>query len=294
MFWFFVILTIISWVIGVGDVLTPIFVVFWLFCVFASDENTLLWSRKKRKDAQMVMHRLIQAFGLNRDIYQGKMKKVFSLCIYDAVYASTNDVVKDKVFHAFRETMQDALSKAIVWDGIRTDSNGLAFYKRLNSLIRFAKCHKRVFQRREEDGFSIKTGKERIWFYPRFIIVETTGSFELVLWHQVSCEVQNNTQLKEDRLFPDNCDVQPIKLIYKHMNKDGSPDRRFKQNPFEPVYQYTPVSLSIGTNYFWLSLKQNTAMMIEECFKAFLEIPPKDVDVEEDAITSTHIIQNPL
>ncbi len=87
MFWFFAILTLICWIIGVGIVLTPIIVCFWLFCVFASDENTLLWSIKKRKDAQSVMRQLINELSLNSDKYQGKMKRAFPLCIYDAVNA---------------------------------------------------------------------------------------------------------------------------------------------------------------------------------------------------------------
>lgn len=281
MFCFFAILTVIGWIIGLGVVLTPIFVCSWLFCVFASDENTLLWSAKKRKAAQVVMHSLIDEFGLNRDLYQGKMKKAFPLCIYDAVYATSNEDALDKSFATFQETLRKSLLNGIVWNAVRTVSNGLATYKRLNSIITFSKCHKRIFQHSEKDGFSIKTGKERIWFYPRFIIVETKSSFELVLWNQVSCELQNNIQLKEARLFPNNCGVQPVRIIYKHMNKDGSPDRRFKQNPFEPIYQYTPVSLSIATTHYWLSLKQNTAMMIIECFKAFLAAGSKQDDDED-------------
>lgn len=270
MFWFFAIPTLISWIIGVGIVLTPIFVCFWLFCVFASDENTLLWSIKKRKDAQSVMRKLIIEFSLNSDKYQGKMKSAFPLCIYDAVNAQPTEGALKQSFDALRDTLRTVLSGGIMWNASCNVSNGSVIYKRLNSLITFAKCHNRVHQKDEKIGFSIKTGKERIWFYPRFIIVETKGSFELVRWSQVRCRIQKDILLKESRLLPQSCGIQPFRLIYKHTNKDGCPDRRFKHNPFEPVYLYTPISLSIGNTYYWLSLKRNDAMKIAEYLEAFL------------------------
>ena len=85
-----------------------------------------------------------------------------------------------------------------------------------------------------------------LYFYPCFLIVinETGNDFAVISYQNINV-IQNVVSFSETELLPSDAVLSGY--TYKYVNKNGSPDRRYNDNPQIPIALYYQLSLSSST-----------------------------------------------
>lgn len=84
-----------------------------------------------------------------------------------------------------------------------------------------------------------------LFFYPGFLVyMASKTNYALVEYTDVDLQVRR-TRFHEESAPPS--DAEQVGSTWAKTNKDGSPDRRFKDNYVIPVMQYATLTLKTGT-----------------------------------------------
>lgn len=87
----------------------------------------------------------------------------------------------------------------------------------------------------------VKTGRTTLAFYPDRILAFQGNSVGAVAYDSLSA-AENRTRFIEHESVPG--DAQVIDHTWQYVNRDGGPDRRFKNNRQLPICAYTQLNLS--------------------------------------------------
>ena len=88
---------------------------------------------------------------------------------------------------------------------------------------------------------AIKSGKETLYFLPDFLLVVASNKVGAVAYDKLTIRWEDSAFI-EDGTIPR--DAQIIRKTWKHPNKSGGPDRRFKDNRQIPVCLYESIYLN--------------------------------------------------
>jgi len=83
-------------------------------------------------------------------------------------------------------------------------------------------------------------------FYPCFLIAmnETDNDFAVISYQNVTV-LQKVVSFSENKSLPSDAVIEGY--TYKYVNKNGSPDKRYNDNPQIPIASYYQLSLSSAT-----------------------------------------------
>ena len=88
---------------------------------------------------------------------------------------------------------------------------------------------------------ALKVGKRTIYFLPDVALIHDASGFGSVGYHELRMAWQPSNFIETDDVPRD---AEVIRETWQHPNKNGGPDRRFKQNRRLPVCRYEALHLS--------------------------------------------------
>jgi hypothetical protein len=88
---------------------------------------------------------------------------------------------------------------------------------------------------------SIPVGKQTLYFFPDRILVVEKKKVGTVNYADLKIEYENNPTLENESVPPD---AQAIDRAWKYANKNGGPDRRYKDNVQFPVCNYSGIAFT--------------------------------------------------
>jgi len=87
---------------------------------------------------------------------------------------------------------------------------------------------------------AVRVGRQTVYFLPDVALIEDRNSFGAVAYADLRIEWQNSNFIEEGTIPKD---AQVVGHTWKHPNKSGGPDRRFKDNYEIPVCRYEVMHL---------------------------------------------------
>lgn len=90
-----------------------------------------------------------------------------------------------------------------------------------------------------------KHKKEKIMFFPDKILIENKRDITAVAYDDFDVRLKHLNFVYKDGKVPS--DTQVVGSQYTYVNKNGTPDKRYKENPQYPVCLFVGVSLSFET-----------------------------------------------
>ncbi|HIU12812.1 MAG TPA: hypothetical protein IAD15_01905 [Candidatus Fimiplasma intestinipullorum] len=112
-----------------------------------------------------------------------------------------------------------------------------------------------------------KTSSIEIIFTPdKVIIIEKSRSVTVIFNKDLEINISNILYV-EDEKIPEDAIVN--RYVWEHPNKDGSPDRRYKQNKQLPECMYATIqigSMNQNINIIFLASCYKTAQTMREIF----------------------------
>lgn len=90
----------------------------------------------------------------------------------------------------------------------------------------------------------VPVGAQNLYFFPDFLLVQSRGRVGAVGYDNLSIRTEPSNFVEEEYV---PSDTQILYKTWKHPNKDGGPDRRFKDNRQIPVCQYEVIHFSSGS-----------------------------------------------
>lgn len=184
---------------------------------------------------------------------------VLVAAIAACVYAHLRDVVAKTVvlFYDFDETMARA------FEGLQSAGKHLAsargfwhvqgqanvndrrYHAGANNLsslgdsrVSFAPA---PFLRTNVDVFSIPVGKQVLYFFPDRVLISDPNGIGAVGYKELSVET-SPIRFIEERNVP--ADTEVVGHTWRYVNRNGSPDRRFRDNRQLPICQYSEIHLT--------------------------------------------------
>jgi hypothetical protein len=100
------------------------------------------------------------------------------------------------------------------------------------------------FLRTNVDVFSIPVGRQTLYFFPDRLLVADPNGVGAMGYKELSIEVIP-TRFIEERTVP--TDTEVVDHTWRYLNKNGTPDRRFRDNRQLPVCQYSKIHLTTST-----------------------------------------------
>lgn len=98
-----------------------------------------------------------------------------------------------------------------------------------------------TFLRTNVEVFSLPVGRQVMHFFPDRVLVEDPAGIGAISYRDLSVEVIP-TRFIEERPVPSDTEV--VAQTWRYVNRNGSPDRRFKNNRMIPVCQYAYIHFS--------------------------------------------------
>ena len=89
---------------------------------------------------------------------------------------------------------------------------------------------------------SVQLKNESVSFFPDRIVIIKDGRIETVPYDQLKVEYSAIQYIEEHATY----DTRVLEMTWKYVNKDGSPDRRFKNNNQLPVCAYGEIHITSG------------------------------------------------
>lgn len=108
---------------------------------------------------------------------------------------------------------------------------------------------------------SLTTPKRSIHFLPDRVLVRSGRTYAEVSWSSIEAVVGNQRFIESGRV---PADAQVVDQTSKYANKNGGPDRRFKDNRQLPIALYGEVELA-GANGFratWQTSRADAARAV--------------------------------
>lgn len=97
------------------------------------------------------------------------------------------------------------------------------------------------FLRTNVDVFSIPVGRQTLYFFPDRLLIADPKGIGAISYKELSVEIIP-TRFIEERAVPS--DTQVVDQTWRYLNKNGTPDRRFRDNRQLPVCQYSKIHLT--------------------------------------------------
>lgn len=98
-----------------------------------------------------------------------------------------------------------------------------------------------TFLRTNVEVFNILVGRQVLHFFPDRVLIEDPAGIGAVSYRDLSVEVIP-TRFIEERPVPSDTEV--VGQTWRYVNRNGSPDRRFKNNRMIPICQYAYIQFS--------------------------------------------------
>lgn len=101
-----------------------------------------------------------------------------------------------------------------------------------------------TFLRTNVDVFSIPVGRQTLYFFPDRLLIADAKGIGALSYKELSVDVIP-TRFIEERAVPS--DTQVVDQTWRYLNKNGTPDRRFRDNRQLPVCQYSKIHLTTSS-----------------------------------------------
>ncbi len=110
------------------------------------------------------------------------------------------------------------------------------------------------------DIFCIGLEKEKLYFLPDKILIIKNGNPGVIPYNDVKFEYTETNFIETDSV---PSDTQIIKYTWKFVNKNGKPDKRYKNNKQIPICKYGEISITSNTGLNTVLLVSNSEKALE-------------------------------
>lgn len=100
------------------------------------------------------------------------------------------------------------------------------------------------FVRSNLDALVLAVGRQELYFFPDLLLVRDGGTFGAISYRDLKIETRTSRFI-EDESVPSDAEV--VDRSWKYVNKNGAPDKRFKDNRELPAVLYEEIKLSSST-----------------------------------------------
>lgn len=164
-----------------------------------------------------------------------------------------------KEFGELKKSFRDAIGSSSVWlngaviEGVSCNSSSLSRHE-----ISYDDKGFMDIKISSECPFLLKAKCHQYFFYPCFVIAEVNCQYKIIDYRDINIKNNDSIYVTEQsgRLIRG---ASPAFYNYLHQRVDGGPDRRYKNNPATPVYNYEIFRLIIG-NEIQIIMASNDAM----------------------------------
>ncbi len=110
---------------------------------------------------------------------------------------------------------------------------------------------------------TLPAGRQTLYFFPDRVLVYDRRRVGAVPYQELQVDVRS-ARLVEDETVPSDADI--VDRTWRYINKDGGPDRRFRDNPELPVVLYGQLHLtsSTGLNELFQCSRAGAATAVAE------------------------------
>jgi hypothetical protein len=114
-------------------------------------------------------------------------------------------------------------------------------------------------------------GRQNLFFLPDFLLVVEGNQFGAVEYPDLIVEVEPIVMIERDGVPRD---AKTVGQTWEYVNKDGSPDRRYRHNPQWPVVEYVQVRLrsESGLHEVFLTSSAQVAHRFAEALKGMADV----------------------
>lgn len=121
------------------------------------------------------------------------------------------------------------------------------------------------------DYFVITDGDEYLLVFPYCVVKHAANKPLVVLtYDKAQITVTYTERTDTGYMTPEGGELINMKFMY--LNKDGSPSKRYKDNPLIRTYRFTHITISDGRDSFSFPISShNTALQFETAFNSFRE-----------------------
>ena len=116
----------------------------------------------------------------------------------------------------------------------------------------------------------VSVGKQILYFFPDKLFICEKKSVAAMDYNTLTIDACNQQVIEANRR-PDDGTI--VGKTWLYLNKNGSPDRRFKDNRQIPIYNYSRINFtsSTGLNEEIQTSKQNVGIDFKSAFTAYLQ-----------------------
>ncbi len=112
-------------------------------------------------------------------------------------------------------------------------------------------------------------GKQTLYFFPDMVFVLEKKTIAVISYEslKITCKKEPVVETEENP-----GDAAPISYTWKYTNKDGEPDRRFKDNRQLPIFNYSEITFQskTGLNERIMASREDAADDFMRAFNAYL------------------------
>lgn len=121
------------------------------------------------------------------------------------------------------------------------------------------------------DYFVITDGDEYLLVFPYCVVKHAANKPLVVLtYDKMQTTVTYTERTDTGYMTPEGGEL--INMEFMYLNKDGSPSKRYKDNPLIRTYRFTHITISDGRDSFSFPISShNTALQFETAFNSFRE-----------------------
>lgn len=113
------------------------------------------------------------------------------------------------------------------------------------------------FLRTNVEIFSIPVGKQILYFFPDRLLISDPDGIGAVGYQELSIRV-TPTRFIEERTVPSDAEV--VDYTWRYLNKNGTPDKRFRDNRQLPICRYSEIHLSTPSGLNEMVMVSNPAL----------------------------------
>lgn len=129
-----------------------------------------------------------------------------------------------------------------------------------NTRVSFAPA---PFLRTNVDVFSIPVGKQVLYFFPDRLLIADSSGIGAVSYKELQLRIEP-VRFIEDRPVP--ADAEVVDHTWRYLNKNGTPDKRFRDNRQIPICLYSEMhfTTSSGLNEMLMASRPALAKYFDE------------------------------
>lgn len=189
------------------------------------------------------------------------------------------DGVAESAFQSLHDAFNELVDCAKAWHVSSSGSvNNLSEQKRqagANSLVRRSAIRFNIqtppFVNTNLSIPAIPVGKQTLYLFPDRILVYESGKVGAVSYFDVHLQIDNTRFIESESVPPD---AQVVGQTWQFVNKNGRPDKRFKNNRQLPIVLYGELYFqsSTGLNELIQVSKANVGSTLSDSFKKLISI----------------------